>query len=110
MKKGIEYLRKMLYENPLFINRIISKDGKTTAIYVPLEKGANGKEVADKIRKIVKEEKGDEQYYIAGDPVARDTFGAEMFNLWPSSRLLPGWSCSLLDTLCSETFSYPLPS
>ncbi|MFA4828644.1 MAG: MMPL family transporter [Thermodesulfovibrionales bacterium] len=80
-EKGIEYLRKMLYENPLFINRIISKDGKTTAIYVPLEKGANGKEVADKIRKIVKEEKGDEQYYIAGDPVARDTFGAEMFKL-----------------------------
>ena len=80
-EKGIEYLRKMLYENPLFINRIISKDGKTTAIYVPLEKGANGKEIADSIREIVKKEKGDEKYYIAGDPVARDTFGAEMFKL-----------------------------
>ncbi len=80
-EKGITYLRKMLYENPLFINRIISKDGKTTAIYVPLEKGANGKEIADKIREIVKKEKGDEQYYVAGDPVARDTFGAEMFKL-----------------------------
>jgi predicted RND superfamily exporter protein len=79
--KGIEHLRKMLYENPLFINRIISKDGKTTAIYVPLEKGANGKEIADRIREIVKKEKGDEKYYIAGDPVARDTFGAEMFKL-----------------------------
>ncbi len=78
---GIERLRKMLYENPLFINRIISKDGKTTAIYVPLEKGANGKEIADRIREIVKKEKGDEKYYIAGDPVARDTFGAEMFKL-----------------------------
>ncbi|MBI2159731.1 MAG: MMPL family transporter [Candidatus Rokubacteria bacterium] len=74
-------LRKMLFENPLFIDRIISKDGKTTAIYVPLEKGANGKEVADRIREIVKKEKGDEKYYIAGDPVARDTFGAEMFKL-----------------------------
>ncbi|NJD56652.1 MAG: hypothetical protein FIA94_09650 [Nitrospirae bacterium] len=80
-EKGIEYLRKMLYENPLFINRIISKDGKTTAIYVPLEKGANGKEIADSLREIVKKEKGDEQYYVAGDPVARDTFGAEMFKL-----------------------------
>ena len=78
---GIEHLRKMLYENPLFLNRIISKDGKTTAIYVPLEKGANGKEIADRIREIVKKEKGDEKYYIAGDPVARDTFGAEMFKL-----------------------------
>src|SRR3990172_3306835 len=74
-------LRKSLFENPLFIDRIISKDGKTTAIYVPLEKGANGKDVADRIREIVKKEKGDEKYYIAGDPVARDTFGAEMFTL-----------------------------
>ncbi len=79
--KGIDTLRKMLYENPLFINRIISKDGKTTAIYVPLEKGANGKEIADKIRAIVAGEKGEEKFYIAGDPVARDTFGAEMFKL-----------------------------
>jgi len=79
--KDIEHLRKMLFENPLFINRIISKDGKTTAIYVPLEKGANGKEVADKIRDIVKKEKGDEKYYVAGDPVARDTFGSDMFKL-----------------------------
>ncbi len=79
--KEIEHLWKMLYDNPLFLNRIISKDGKTTAIYVPLEKGSNGKEIADSIREIVKKEKGDEQYYVAGDPVARDTFGADMFKL-----------------------------
>ncbi|HBR22456.1 MAG TPA: hypothetical protein DD713_07835 [Nitrospiraceae bacterium] len=79
--KEVEHLRKMLFENSLFINRIISKDGKTTAIYVPLEKGANGKEVADKIREVVKKEKGDEKYYIVGDPVARDTFGSDMFKL-----------------------------
>ncbi len=80
-RKGIEALRKMLYENPLFVNRIISKDGKTAAIYIPLEKGANGKQIADKIREIIKREKGDEKYYIVGDPVARDTFGVEMFKL-----------------------------
>lgn len=77
----MEIFRKTLFENPLFINRIISKDGKTTAIYVPLEKGANGKEIADRIREIVKAESGEEKYYVAGDPVARDTFGAEMFKL-----------------------------
>src|SRR4030043_122569 len=77
----INALRKMLLENPLFVNRIISRDGKTTAIYVPLEKGANGKVIADTMREIVKKEGGPEKYYIAGDPVARDTFGAEMFKL-----------------------------
>jgi len=74
-------LRKTLMENPLFIDRIISRDEKTTAIYVPLDKGANGKEVADHIREIVAKYQGEEQFYIAGDPVARDTFGAEMFKL-----------------------------
>lgn len=78
---AVKALRDDLLENPLFLNRIISKDEKTTAIYVPLEKGSNGKEVADRIREIVGKEKGDEKYYIAGDPVARDTFGSEMFKL-----------------------------
>ena len=79
--KEMFVMRKALFENPLFIGRIISKDGKTTAIYVPLEKGGNGKEIADKIREIVKKKFGDEHYYVAGDPVARDTFGADMFKL-----------------------------
>ena len=78
---GLGKLRQALTDNPLFLNRIISKDGKTTAIYIPLEKGANGKEVADRIREIVGGETGAERYSIAGDPVARDTFGTEMFKL-----------------------------
>lgn len=77
----VEALRKALFGNSLFVDRVISKDGKTTAIYVPLERGANGAEIADRIRAIVAKEKGPERYYVAGDPVARDTFGAEMFKL-----------------------------
>ena len=77
----VEALRFALLGNPLLVDRVISKDGKTTAIYVPLEKGANGAVIAGKIREIVANEKGPERYYIAGDPVARDTFGAEMFKL-----------------------------
>ncbi|MDP2752485.1 MAG: MMPL family transporter, partial [Rhodocyclaceae bacterium] len=77
----VDNLKKALFGNPLFIDRVISKDGKTTAIYAPLEKGANGAEIADKIRTIVAKEQGPERYYVAGDPVARDTFGAEMFKL-----------------------------
>lgn len=79
--EDINRLRNVLLENPLFVDRIISKDLKTAAIYVPLEKNANGKEIADRIREIVKREGGPEEYYIAGDPVARDTFGVEMFKL-----------------------------
>ena len=78
---GLVKLRQALAENPLFINRLISEDGKTTAITIPLETGANGKAIADHIREIVHLESGAETYSIAGDPVARDTFGAEMFKL-----------------------------
>jgi len=72
-------LRKSLYENPMLVERLISKDGTATAIYIPIEPTANGKEIADKIRAIAAKEHGPERYYLAGDPVARDTFGAEMF-------------------------------
>ena len=77
----VEALRAALFGNPLLLDRVISRDGRTTAIYVPLEKGANGAEIAAKIGAIVAAEKGPERYHIAGDPVARDTFGAEMFKL-----------------------------
>lgn len=77
----VDAMRRALFGNPILIDRIVSKDGKTTAIYVPLEKGANGKAVADAIRSILRREVGGERYYVAGDPVARDTFGIEMFRV-----------------------------
>ena len=77
----VEAMRRALFGNPLLIDRIVSQDEKTTAIYVPLEKGANGKAVADAIRALLSKEHGAERYYVAGDPVARDTFGVEMFRL-----------------------------
>jgi len=73
-------LRKALFENPLLVGRFISADATTTAIYVPIEPAANGKEIADQIRRVVAEYGGGpERFYVAGDPVARDTFGAQMF-------------------------------
>lgn len=73
-------LRKALFENPLLVGRFISADATTTAIYVPIEPTANGKEIADELRRIVADYGGGpEQFYVAGDPVARDTFGAQMF-------------------------------
>lgn len=78
-QEEIETLQKEIYDNPMLIGRLVSKDRTTTAIYIPLEEGADGKKIADSIRALVATEKGDEQYYVAGDPVARDTFGHNMF-------------------------------
>ncbi len=72
-------VRKSILGNPLFVNRIVSGDGTTTAIYVPIEPSVNGEEIADKIRKLLPQDRAGDQFFLAGDPVARDTFGAEMF-------------------------------
>jgi len=78
-QEGVTALAESLLSNPLFVDRLLSKDGTTTAIYIPLEEGTNAKEIADQIKEILAKEVGPEQYYLAGDPVARDTFGIQMF-------------------------------
>ncbi|MEK7408379.1 MAG: MMPL family transporter [Acidobacteriota bacterium] len=75
----LENLRKTLRENPLLLNRVISADGRATAIYVPLEPSANGRQIANRIRELLPKSSAGDRYFLAGDPVARDTFGSEMF-------------------------------
>src|SRR3989344_1852343 len=72
-------IEKILYDNPMLVDRFIAKDGKTAAIYIPIEPTANGKAIADLIRAIVKAAGPPEEYYLAGGPIARDTFGSQMF-------------------------------
>jgi predicted RND superfamily exporter protein len=76
----LEHLKRSIMGNPMAVGRLVSQDTTATAIYVPLETGANGKVVADAIRNIVGNEHAkDLRFFVAGDPVARDTFGTEMF-------------------------------
>ena len=76
---GLSVLRKSLLGNPLFVNRFVSHDATTLALFIPIEPSVNGKEIADKIRSLLPKDSGGDTFYLAGDPVARDTFGTEMF-------------------------------
>lgn len=78
---SLKALRDQLFEGPLFVDRLISRDEKTTAIYVPLQKGADGAKLSAEIRAAALKSFSPEQVYITGDPVARDLFGSEMFKL-----------------------------
>jgi predicted RND superfamily exporter protein len=78
---GIDALRKELFEGPLFLDRLISRDGKTTAIYVPMQQGADGAKLSAAIRKAALKTFTPDQIYLTGEPVARDQFGADMFKL-----------------------------
>lgn len=76
----IEKLKKVLYGNSFYVDKIISKDGKATAIYIPIQKKDQSYRISKEIEKILKKElAAGQKYYIAGLPVAEDTFGHEMF-------------------------------
>jgi len=75
----VEALKNEILNNPLFKDRLVSSDGRGSAIYIPIESKDIAHEVAQEIRKIIKPLKGKEKFYMAGLPLAEDTFGAEMF-------------------------------
>ncbi|MEW5947250.1 MAG: MMPL family transporter [bacterium] len=68
-----------MLDNPLYADKLASRDGKGIALYVPIEKKDQAHRISGEIEKIIKKHKGGERYYIAGLPVAEDTFGYEMF-------------------------------
>lgn len=66
-------------DNPLFADKLLSKDGKAIAIYIPVQRKDLSYKISQEIEKVLSEYQGEEKFYIAGLPVAEDTFGFEMF-------------------------------
>lgn len=78
--EDIERLKIAIYDNPLFVEKLVSKDGKSVALYLPIQQKNISHRISQEIESIVQKELGEGQkYYIAGLPVAEDTFGVEMF-------------------------------
>jgi hypothetical protein len=78
-KEDIERLKREVLDNPLFRDRLVSSDGKGAAIYIPIESKDIAHDIGEKIKTIYQKEQGPEKYYMAGLPIAEDTFGNEMF-------------------------------
>lgn len=83
---ALEQLRRELFGDPFYVGKIISADGQATAIYVPIASKDLSSKIAGRIEAILAREfganggtAGGPLYYIAGLPVAEDTFGHEMF-------------------------------
>ena len=76
----VESIKAGVYDNPLFVEKIVSKDGDGAALYIPIQQKDMSYRISKEIETIVQKELGEAQnYYIAGLPVAEDTFGFEMF-------------------------------
>ncbi|MDD5156107.1 MAG: MMPL family transporter, partial [Candidatus Omnitrophica bacterium] len=72
-------IKERALANPLFYNTLISQDAKALCIYVPIKEKNLSYKVSRAIQDILKSYKGQEQYYLAGLPLAEDAFGKEMF-------------------------------
>jgi predicted RND superfamily exporter protein len=73
-------LRARTASNQLLADKLASSDGTAVAIYVPIERKDQSYRISREIEQLAKEELSPEQrLYLAGLPVAEDTFGHEMF-------------------------------
>ncbi|NNE08293.1 MAG: RND transporter, partial [Gemmatimonadetes bacterium] len=74
-----ERVLAQIKKNPILRGKLASEDGQALAIFVPLEDKHLAHAVALEMERIVEEEGGDEEYHIAGIPIAESRFGAQMF-------------------------------
>ncbi len=73
-------IRRAVLSNPMFAEKLASQDGTGAAFYVPIERKDQSYRISQQIEAILERELGaGQQYYLAGLPVAEDTFGFEMF-------------------------------
>ncbi len=76
----VKELKDDIYGNPLFVDKIVSKDGKAVGIYIPIREKSMSYRISKEIEEVLKNKlTGAQKYYLAGLPVAEDTFGHEMF-------------------------------
>ncbi len=74
------YFLDRIKENPILRGKLASDDGQAIALFVPIESKAMSHRIAGEIAAITEKHRGSEDYYIAGLPVAEDSFGFEMFS------------------------------
>ena len=78
-RAAAERVLAQIRKNPILRGKLASDDGQALAIFVPLEEKQLAHAVAIEMERIVEEEGGDEEYHIAGIPIAESRFGAQMF-------------------------------
>jgi predicted RND superfamily exporter protein len=108
-ERDIERLKKEVLDNPLFKDRLVSSDGRGAAIYIPIESKGIAHDVGEKVKAIYKKEKGTEKYYMAGLPIAEDTFGYEMFVQMGLTAPMAGGLLMIVFFVIFRRFSLVIP-
>ncbi|MBV1886621.1 MAG: MMPL family transporter [Parvibaculaceae bacterium] len=64
---------------PFLNNTLISDDGKSLALYIPITAKKDSYEIAEMLKTQISKFSGNDTYHITGLPIAQDQFGIEMF-------------------------------
>ncbi len=68
-----------IMENPVLRGKLASADGQAMALFIPLESKDVAEDVANGVRAHLATLDTEETYYLAGLPLAEDSFGSAMF-------------------------------
>jgi len=85
-----QYILSRIKENPIFRGKLASDDGKAIAMFIPIEAKNMSHRIAGEIQTIIDKYSSGEKYFIAGLPVAEDSFGSEMFKQMAISAPMAG--------------------
>lgn len=98
-------LRESLLSNPLFSEKLASRDGRSTAIYIPIVAKDASYRISREIEAIALRHLGKGQrHYLAGLPMAEDTFGYAMFRQMAITAPLAGLAIFALLYLFFRSF------
>lgn len=90
-------LRRDIAGNPFLNEKIVSTDGKATAVYIPIQKKDMSYRIGREVEAIVTRELlPGQRYYLAGLPIAEETFGHEMFKQMAVAAPMAGLGIMLL--------------
>ncbi len=96
-------------DNPVLRGKLASDDGQALALFIPIESKDMSHRIAAEITAITEKYGGGETYYIAGLPVAEDSFGKEMFNQMIYSAPMAGLIIFFLMFIFFRNFRLLIP-
>ena len=103
-------LKESISSNHILSEKLASRDGKAIAIYIPIESKKESYRISTEVEKIVKRYiDGKEHYYIAGIPMAEDTFGYAMFEQMGITAPLAGLMIFIILYLLFRRISLIIP-
>jgi hypothetical protein len=104
-----QYILGRIKDNPILRGKLASEDGQAIAMFIPIESKNMSHRIAGEIREIIEKYSNGEEYFIAGLPVAEDSFGAEMFRQMGLSAPLAGIIIFLLMLLFFRNIKVIIP-